>query len=153
MVLPKIVYRQSFILHFLSNGNSNETSTFSPFFQKCQNPVFTGLFGLFISYKCLILLTFWRNIFRYLRICFLICRNPSTARNQFGSNPTRVRIPLSAPQRAPKRCPFFVAHEGRSSIFFVCVANKMGCGHEHKAILLARVAVAKCIFVRKCIPH
>ena len=109
LILPKIVYRQSFMLYFLSNGNSNETGIFSPFLQKCQSPVFTGLFGLFTPYKCLILLTFWRNIFRYLRICFLICRNASTARNQFGSNPTRVRIPLSAPKRDTFCVPLFFA--------------------------------------------
>lgn len=56
---------------------------FRHFCKSVKSPVFTGLFGLFISYKCLILLTFWKNIFRYLRISFLICRNASTARNQF----------------------------------------------------------------------
>ena len=56
---------------------------FRHFCKSIKSPVFTGLFGLFTSYKCLILLTFWGNIFRYLRICFLICRNPSNARNQF----------------------------------------------------------------------
>ena len=77
---------------------------FRHFCKSVKGPVFTGLFGLFTSYKCLILLTFWGNIFRYLRICFLICRNPSTARNQFGSNPTRVRIPLSAPTKKTHFC-------------------------------------------------
>ena len=64
-------------------------------------PALEGLFGLFASYKCLILLTFWRNIFHYLRICFSICRNASTARNQFGVIPRGLES-LSLRQKKPK---------------------------------------------------
>ena len=123
LILPKIVYRQGFMLLFLSNENSNETGAFSPFCKSVKGPVFTGLFGLFTSYKCLILLTFLGNIFRYLRICFLICRNPSTARNQFGSNPTRVRIPLSAPKRDTFCVPLFFSHDEARLFFDYCDAK------------------------------
>lgn len=83
LILPKIVYRQGFMLHFLSNGNSNETGVFSPFLQKCQRSSIYGAFRTFYILQVLDIADFWGNIFRYLRICFLICRIPSTARNQF----------------------------------------------------------------------
>ena len=81
--LPKIVYRQGFMLHFLSNGNSNETGVFSPFLQKCQRSSIYGAFRTFYTLQVLDITDFWGNIFRYLRISFLICRNASTAQNQF----------------------------------------------------------------------
>ena len=76
---------------------------FRHFFKSFKSPVFTGLFGLFTSYKCLISLTFLENIFRYLRICFLICRNASTARNQFAITGTWVRISPLAPNPCKQR--------------------------------------------------
>ena len=108
---------------------------FRHFRKSVKGAVFTGLFGLFSSYKCLILLTFLGNIFRYLRICFLICRNASTARNQFGSNPTRVRIPLSAPKikDTPCGCPLFLPQIREDSCPpLYCEAMQMGFGHERQ---------------------
>ena len=97
MILPKIVYRQGFMLLFLSNGNSNETGVFSPFLQKCQKSSIYGAFRTFYALQMLDIADFWGNIFRYLRICFLICRNPSTARNLVGHESVAwVQIPNPA---------------------------------------------------------
>ena len=47
LILPKIVYRQGFMLLFLSNGNSNEAGAFSPFLQKCQR---FSIYGAFLKF-------------------------------------------------------------------------------------------------------
>ena len=63
MILPKIVYRQGFMLHFLSNGNSNETGVFSPFLQKCQRSSIYGAFRTFYILQVLDIADFWEKYF------------------------------------------------------------------------------------------
>ena len=76
-ILPKIVYRQGFMLHFLSNGNSNETGAFSPFLQKCQKSSIYGAFRTFYILQVLDITDFWEKyfplssyMFSYLSKCF-----------------------------------------------------------------------------------
>ena len=61
--LPKIVYRQGFMLHFLSNGNSNETGVFSPFLQKCQRSSIYGAFRTFYTLQVLDIADFLEKYF------------------------------------------------------------------------------------------
>jgi len=63
VILPKIVYRQGFMLHFLSNGNSNETGVFSPFLQKCQKSSIYGAFRTFYILQVLDIADFLGEIF------------------------------------------------------------------------------------------
>ena len=63
MVLPKIVYRQGFMLLFLSNGNSNETGAFSPFLQKCQRSSIYGAFRTFYILQVLNIAHFLKKYF------------------------------------------------------------------------------------------
>ena len=68
---------------------------------------------------------------------------------------TGVRIPLPAPKtKAQPRVGLLfltlVREDSHPPLY--CVAMQMGCGREPKAILLARVAVAKRIAIRQCIP-
>ena len=73
----KIVYRQGFMLHFLSNGNSNETGAFSPFLQKCQRCSIYGAFRTFFILQVLDIAHFFGKyfplssyMFSYLSKCF-----------------------------------------------------------------------------------
>ena len=63
LILPKIVYRQGFMLLFLSNGNSNETGAFSPFLQKCQRSSIYGAFRTFYILQVLDITDFWEKYF------------------------------------------------------------------------------------------
>lgn len=94
MILPKIVYRQGFMLLFLSNENSNETGVFSPFLQKCQKSSIYGAFRTFYILQVLDIADFSGKyfplssyMFSYLSKCFN--RSKSVCLNRHvGSNPT-----------------------------------------------------------------
>ena len=94
LILPKIVYRQGFMLLFLSNGNSNETGVFSPFLQKCQRSSIYGAFRTFYILQVLDIADFFVKyfplssyMFSYLSKSFN--RSKSVCLNRHvGSNPT-----------------------------------------------------------------
>ena len=94
MILPKIVYRQGFMLHFLSNGNSNETGVFSPFFQKCQKSSIYGAFRTFYILQVLDIADFLGKyfplssyMFSYLSKSFNRSKSVDP-QGSVGSNPT-----------------------------------------------------------------
>ena len=77
LILPKIVYRQGFVLLFLSNENSSETGVFSPFLQKCQRSSIYGAFRTFYILQVLDIADFLGKyfplssyMFSYLSKCF-----------------------------------------------------------------------------------
>ena len=112
LILPKIVYRQGFMLHFLSNGNSNETGAFSAFLQKCQRSSIYGAFRIFYTLQVLDIADFLGKyfplssyIFSYLSKSFnrSKSRRPLIASRGFKSHLLRQQNP-----QLPKRdCGFY----------------------------------------------
>ena len=94
MALQKIVYRQSFMLHFLSNENSNETGVFSPFLQKWQKSSIYGASRTFYILQVLDIADFLEKyfplssyMFSYLSKCFNRSKSRRTRKCCLGSNP------------------------------------------------------------------
>ena len=92
LILPKIVYRQGFMLLFLSNENSNEAGVFSPFLQKCQKSSIYGAFRTFYTLQVLDIADFLGKyfplssyMFSYLSKCFnrskSVCLNGRVSSN------------------------------------------------------------------------
>ena len=94
MILSKIVYRQGFMLHFLSNGNSNETGVFSPFLQKRQKSSIYGAFRTFCALQILDIADFLGKYFplsSYMFFYLSKCFNRSKSvweQSHEGSNPS-----------------------------------------------------------------
>lgn len=94
LILPKIVYRQGFMLLFLSNGNSNETGVFSPFLQKRQRSGIYGAFRTFYILQVLDIADFLEKyfplssyMFSYLSKSFNRSKSVCLNRHE-GSNPS-----------------------------------------------------------------
>ena len=93
LILPKIVYWQGFMLHFLSNGNSNGTGVFSPFLQKCQRSSIYGTFRTFYALQMLDIADFWEKyfplssyMFSYLSKCFNRSKSRRAWKRRLSSN-------------------------------------------------------------------
>ena len=94
MISPKIVYRQGFMLLFLSNENSNETGVFSPFLQKCQKSSIYGAFRTFYVLQVLDIADFSGKyfplssyMFSYLSKSFNRSKSRRAWKRCLGSNP------------------------------------------------------------------
>ena len=95
LILPKIVYRQGFVLLFLSNENSSETGVFSPFLQKCQRSSIYGAFRTFYTLQVLDIADFLGKyfplssyMFSYLSKSFNRSKSRRALTRRVGSNPT-----------------------------------------------------------------
>ena len=76
---------------------------FRHFCKSVKGPVFTGLFGLFISYKCLILLTFWEKYFPLSSYMFSYLSKSFNHSKSVCHKGTWVRISPLAPNPCKQR--------------------------------------------------
>ena len=112
LILPKIVYRQGFMLLFLSNGNSNETGVFSPFLQKCQRSSIYGAFRTFYILQVLDITNFLEKYFPLSSYMFSYLSKSFNRSKSVCHKGTWVRISPLAPKRGIFCVPLFFCVSG-----------------------------------------